>query len=61
MRDMQNIEYGLEEILNTYTALKAIKGKKILISQLLKLIEREQNISYDNGYQLKSQKRQTEV
>lgn len=56
MRDMTNIEYELQEILNTYTPLKSVKGKQILISQLLKLIEREQIKSYNNGYKLKSQK-----
>jgi hypothetical protein len=54
MRDMTEIRREIEEILNIHTYLK---GKEMLIMQLLELIQREQNKSYDNGYKLKSQKR----
>lgn len=56
MRDMTEIRNEIEEILNIYAPFRAIKDKQILISQLLELVEREQNKSYDNGYRLKSQK-----
>jgi hypothetical protein len=54
MRNITEIKYEIQEILNMSIAFKSINNSENLVDQLLRLIEREKNKSYGDGYALRT-------